>query len=370
MNHNASASLQSIAWVGDLADGVVRLLDQTQLPHTITYLEIRDLESLRAAILALAVRGAPAIGIAAAYGVAQHAAQVATALPATSDAFALEEALAHADERLRSSRPTAVNLMWALDRMRDCLERHVGMLTAREIAARLLMEARRIHREDAQLCDRIAANGAALLPRAGGIYTHCNTGCLATGGVGTAIGCIRQAVTDGGNLTVYAGETRPLLQGARLTAWELQQAGVEVRLCCDSMAGHLMARGLIDAVIVGADRITAQGDTANKIGTYQLAVLAKYHSIPFYVAAPYSTFDLTIRDGSEITIEERDPEEVRTPRGAAFAPADVPVVNPAFDVTPGTLITAILTERGVVQPVDEHTVRGLMDDVGSNEPAV
>lgn len=361
--------IRTIAWIGDLQNGAIHLLDQTRLPASVVHREIEDLESLRTAILELAVRGAPAIGIAAAYGVALHASRAAFTSEPGARADALEQALAHADDRLRTSRPTAVNLMWALDRMRDCHERHIGVLTAREMAARLLMEARRIHREDEQLCTRIGENGAKLLPREGGVYTHCNTGCLATGGSGTAIACIRTAVADGAGFTVYAGETRPLLQGARLTAWELQRFKIPVALSCDSMAGHLMATGRVQAVIVGADRITARGDTANKIGTYQLAVLAQHHGIPFYVAAPYSTFDLSLIDGAAIEIEERDPDEVRAPLGVAFAPADVPVVNPAFDVTPAELITAIITERGVVQPVSEGAIRKLMTD-GSAEPAV
>lgn len=364
-----SDALRPVEWVGELEHGVIRLLDQTRLPGVVIHREIDDIETLRTAILELAVRGAPAIGIAAAYGIALHAGRTAFAEEPAAGADTLDQALAWADQRLRSSRPTAVNLAWALDRLRDCHERHEGMLTAREMSARLLMEARRIHREDEQLCERIGAVGAPLLPRSGGVYTHCNTGSLATGGAGTALACIRTAVADGADFMVYAGETRPLLQGARLTAWELQRSGVPVTLACDSMAGHLMARGQVQAVIVGADRITARGDTANKIGTYQLAVLAHHHGLPFYVAAPYSTFDLSLLDGGEIEIEERDPDEVRAPLGTRFAPADVPVANPAFDVTPAELITAIITERGVIDPVCEDGVRALMADRDS-EPAV
>ncbi|MDA3961127.1 MAG: S-methyl-5-thioribose-1-phosphate isomerase [Planctomycetota bacterium] len=366
---SAVDDLSPVSWVGDIDRATVRILDQTRLPEAICYRDTDTIGALRDAILDLAVRGAPAIGIAAAYGIAMEAGRVAFAIAPASPSEALEAALNDADHQLRSSRPTAVNLMWALNRLQDCFDRHSGLLSAREMAARLLMEARRIHREDRELCQRIAAAGAALLPASGGVYTHCNTGCLATGGWGTAIACLRQAHANGASFHIFAGETRPLLQGARLTAWELQQLGLPVSLCTDSMAGHLMQQGKVNAVIVGADRITARGDTANKIGTYGLAVLAKHHGIPFYVAAPYSTFDLSLTDGAAIPIEQRDPDEVRRPRGAVFAPADIPVENPAFDVTPGELITAIITERGVVSPVCEASVRRLMTD-SSSEPAV
>lgn len=358
--HAASASepLRGVQWQGGLEDGSLLLLDQTRLPGEVVQREITALEPLRQAILDLAVRGAPAIGIAGAYGIVVHLVPVAREqVGATSEI--LEPALAHAYERLVSSRPTAVNLKWACERMRECYHRHVGHLTALEMCARLLMEAKRIHREDAELCQRIAENGAALLP-AGGIYTHCNTGALATGGVGTALGCIVEAFKGGTKFTAFAGETRPLLQGARLTAAELRSNGVPVTLVTDSMAALLMRQGRIQAVIVGADRITANGDTANKIGTYSLAVLAKHHGIPFYVAAPYSTFDLTLATGAEIEIEQRNADEVRCPQGAQFAPPDMPVYNPAFDVTPAELITAIITERGVIKKPTVAVVKKLM----------
>jgi len=361
---HSPSPLAGVAWQGGLEDGRVILLDQTKLPLTVEYHEIRDIDKLRQAIIDLVVRGAPAIGIAGAYGLAMHAAQSAGKPPSGRGSESLEPAIAFAHERLVTSRPTAVNLRWALDRMRDCFDRHLGKLTALEMAARLLMEAKRIHREDAELCARIAENGAALLPQSGGVLTHCNTGALATGGVGTALGCIVTAFRGGKQIHVYADETRPLLQGARLTALELQHAGVPVTLICDSMAAHQMKLGKVQAVIVGADRITANGDAANKIGTYGLAVLAKHHGIPFYVAAPYSTFDLTLASGEAIEIEERKADEVRRPQGTQFAPLDVPVANPAFDVTPAELITAIITERGVIHKPTRARVEKLMAGQG------
>jgi methylthioribose-1-phosphate isomerase len=353
----ADGVLRGVEWRGGLDDGTLILLDQTRLPGAVEYRAIRDLEPLRQAIIDLVVRGAPAIGIAGAYGLVLHLVPFAKKAKTTA---ALEKPFAHAFERLVTSRPTAVNLKWALERMRDCFQRHLSDLTALELCARLLMEAKRIHREDAELCARIAENGAALLPQSGGVLTHCNTGALATGGVGTALGCIVQAHQSGKTIEVFADETRPLLQGARLTALELQRAQVPVTLICDNMAAHLMQRGRVNAVIVGADRITANGDAANKIGTYGLAVLAKHHGIPFYVAAPYSTFDLSLKDGMDIEIEERKADEVRRPQGTQFSPADVPVANPAFDVTPAALITAIITERGVIHKPEKGGVAKLM----------
>jgi methylthioribose-1-phosphate isomerase len=363
----ADGVLRGVEWRGGLDDGALILLDQTQLPRAVAYRAITGLEELRAAIIDLVVRGAPAIGIAAAYGVVLHLYAAARRAPAGTLTHRLDAPLAHAFERLASSRPTAVNLRWALTRMRDCFVRHRGHLTAKEMCARLLMEAKRIHREDAELCGRIADFGAQLLPEDGGVLTHCNTGALATGGVGTALGCIVHAVRAGKRITVFADETRPLLQGARLTALELMRAQVPVTLITDSMAGHFMSRGKIAAVIVGADRITANGDVANKIGTYALAVLARYHGIPFYVAAPYSTFDLSLQTGMEIPIEERNADEVRRPLGAQFAPDLVPVANPAFDVTPAALVSALITERGVILQPDAERVAALMD--GANERA-
>lgn len=362
----ADGVLRGVEWRGGLDDGTLILIDQTRLPAAVEYRAVRELEPLRQAIIDLVVRGAPAIGIAGAYGLVLHL--VPFAMKA-KNATALEKPFAVAFERLVTSRPTAVNLKWALERMLDCFQRHLSDLTALELCARLLMEAKRIHREDAELCARIAENGARLLPKSGGVLTHCNTGALATGGVGTALGCIVQAHRDGRKIEVFADETRPLLQGARLTALELQRAKVPVTLICDSMAAHLMQRGRIQAVIVGADRITANGDAANKIGTYGLAVLAKHHGIPFYVAAPYSTFDLSLKDGMLIEIEERKADEVRRPQGTQFSPVDVPVANPAFDITPAALITAIITERGVIHKPEKGGVAKLMAG-NHSEPAI
>ena len=336
----AHGLLAGVHWLGALDNGRLLLIDQTALPARLQAHQVVDLTDLIARIRDLTVRGAPAIALAAAYGLVLHVrGRSGKLLPACRQAATA----------LVASRPTAVNLSVAMARMVACAESHAGLLTAHELVARLLMEARRIHREDAAFCAAIAQHGAALLPRHGGVLTHCHTGALATGGDGTALGAIVAAVRGGAALTVYADETRPLLQGARLTAWELLSCGVDVRLATDSMAGSLMARGLVQAVIVGADRIAANGDTANKIGTYGLAVLARFHRIPFYVAAPTTSFDPALANGDGIVIEERHADEVRQVRGVALAPLNVPVVNPAFDVTPGTLITALITERGVVR---------------------
>ena len=369
-NSPANAALVGVHWEGGLEDGTLVLIDQVRLPTEIAYLRLRDLEPLRQAICDLSVRGAPAISIAAAYGIVLHLNPIATRSHLGKGSDALEQAFAHACERLVSSRPTAVNLHWAVERMRECFQRHTGHLTALEMCARLLLEAKRIQREDQELCRRIATHGAALLPVTGGVYTHCNTGALATGGVGTALGCLVEARRSGKDIAVFAGETRPLFQGARLTALELLAAQVPVTLCCDSAAASLMARGRIQAVIVGADRICANGDTANKIGTYSLAVLARFHGIPFYVAAPYSTFDLALADGALIHIEERAADEVRRPLGRQAAPLEVAVANPAFDVTPASLITAIITERGVISQPTRAAVMALMGGDGEVLSAV
>jgi methylthioribose-1-phosphate isomerase len=367
---NPPQALVGVRWDGGLDDGCLVILDQTRLPVAVSYLRLTTLEGVRQAILDLAVRGAPAIGIAGAYGLVLHL--IASVREHGHDLAPeqLSAALEHGSERLVSSRPTAVNLRWAVERLVACYHRHAGHLTALETCARLLMEARRVQREDQELCRRIAENGAPLLPSNATTYTHCNTGALATGGVGTALGCLVEAHRRGRGIAVIAGETRPLLQGARLTALELGHAGVPVTLCIDSAAASLMARGKVQAVIVGADRICANGDTANKIGTYSLAVLARHHRIPFYVAAPYSTFDLALADGSLIHIEERGADEVRRPQGAQAAPAEVAVTNPAFDVTPADLISAIITERGVIERPDAAKIKAMMDQPGESVPAV
>lgn len=331
-----------IAWEGGV-EGVLTLLDQTRLPAEVVFERCDTVEAVWSAIRRLAVRGAPAIGIAAAYGVVLGA-----------RAGGASGALAACD-RLATSRPTAVNLFGALDRMRAA----VGVAPPHDLAQRLLAESRAIHEDDRAQCAAIGRHGADLLQQLGpgvGIVTHCNTGMLATGGDGTALAVLFELHARGLAPRVYADETRPLLQGARLTAWELIERGVEVTLICDSMAAVLLRDGAAQAVIVGADRITARGDTANKIGTYGLAVQAKHHGVPFYVAAPTTTFDLSITTGSEIPIEERAAEEVTEAFGRRTAPAGVKVWNPAFDVTPAELIAGIVTERGVISPVGEEGV--------------
>jgi methylthioribose-1-phosphate isomerase len=334
---------KAIEWVGGI-DGYLRLLDQTRLPTDIVHRDCRDLETVRQAIRELAVRGAPAIGVSVAYGLVVWL--------QTNDGGRIDEAIA----RLASSRPTAVNLAWALERMRRRWEERGG----REPVGWMLDEARAIETEDAAMCAAMGRHGAELLADGQGVLTHCNTGALATAGMGTALAVIFTAAGQGKRLRVYADETRPLLQGARLTAWELQQAGLDVTLICDGMAAQVMKEGRVQAVIVGADRIAANGDAANKIGTYGVAVLAKAHGIPFYVAAPSSTFDLSLADGSGIPIEERDAREVTHGLGKQTAPDGVKVYNPAFDVTFANLITAIVTEKGVIRPVTAESIRRVL----------
>lgn len=320
----------------------VRLLDQTRLPREETYLETADHREIAAAIREMRVRGAPLIGIAAAYGLALAGRAVeAPDLPAF-----LDRLRAAADELL-ATRPTAANLAWAL---RRTLAAAQGAADPQQARAALQAEAKRIHQEEMEANRRIAALGEDLLPPGAAVLTHCNTGALATGGMGTALGIVR-AAWEGGRLRhVYATETRPLLQGARLTAWELEREGIPYTLIVDSAAGSLLRRGLVQAVVVGADRIAANGDVANKIGTYPLAVLARENGVPFYVAAPTSTIDLSLPSGEEIPIEERPPEEVTAFGGQPTAPPAARAANPAFDVTPHRYVTAIITENGVARP--------------------
>jgi methylthioribose-1-phosphate isomerase len=328
-------------------DGAVRLLDQSRLPETVDFLDCRDVESVALAIRELKVRGAPAIGVTAAMGVALGA----QAITATQyEAFA-KEVLAVC-ERLALTRPTAVNLFWAIERMKHKLSALQGEPVA-AIKTALLKESQAILEEDVALCKAMGRHGAELIQRGQTILTHCNAGALATAGYGTALGVIRAAWEQGKRIQVIADETRPVLQGARLTAWELMQDKIPVTLITDNMAGSLMRQGKIDLCIVGADRIAANGDVANKIGTYSVAVLAKAHGIPFYVAAPYSTIDLQTKSGADIPIEQRSALEVTTIHGSrAVAPSGVSVYNPAFDVTPAELISGIITERGVFNPQD------------------
>jgi methylthioribose-1-phosphate isomerase len=313
----------------DAVKDVVRVLDQRRLPTDEVWLELSTSAQVEGAIRDLTVRGAPAIGVAAAYALAVDARRGA-------DVTALRDAA----ERLVRARPTAVNLSWAVRRM----SRRIGL--GPEV---LLAEAHAIRDEDEAACRRIGALGAPLIPPRARVLTHCNAGALATAGYGTALGMVRAAIDAGNPVSVFANETRPFLQGARLTAWELQRDGIPVTLLTDGMAGWLMARGEIDCVAVGADRIAANGDIANKIGTYGLAVLAAHHNLPFYIAAPWSTVDLDTPDGAAIPIEERGDDEVVTMAGRRIAPVGVRARYPAFDVTPEALITAIVTERGVVR---------------------
>jgi len=327
------------------SNGAIRLLDQRRLPEHVEFLECRDVESVVRAIRELNVRGAPAIGVTAAMGVALGAQSIAL-----SDYEGFYKALLVICNRLALTRPTAVNLFWAIERMKRKLEGSKNESIA-SIKAGLMQESQAILDEDIALCKAMGRHGAELIQEGQTILTHCNAGALATAGYGTALGVIRAAWEEGKKIQVIADETRPVLQGARLTAWELMQDKIPVTLITDNMAGALMRQGKIQLCIVGADRIAANGDVANKIGTYSVAVLANAHGIPFYVAAPYSTIDMNTKSGSDIPIEERDPFEVTTIHGShSVAPDGVAVYNPAFDVTPRELITGIITERGVFAP--------------------
>jgi methylthioribose-1-phosphate isomerase len=332
-------------------DQAVALLDQRALPVTETYDLLEQVEQVAVAIETLAVRGAPAIGIAAAYGLVLAAARE------TGDGVAFGRAMTAAATRLGATRPTAVNLAWAIERMGRTV-RSVVALPAAERLARLASEARAIHREDVAACETMGRIGAERVPDGGVVLTHCNAGALATGGVGSALGVVRMARAAGKRVRVVACETRPVLQGARLTAWELARDGFDVTLITDSMVAQLMRRGGVDLVVVGADRIARSGDVANKIGTYGVACLASVHGVPFYVAAPWSTVDLGCPDGDAIPIEQRSPREVLAVAGVPTAP-EVKVMNPAFDVTPARLIRAIFTERGEVSPPSEATLAAL-----------
>lgn len=337
-------------------DRAVLMLDQRLLPREERYSLHTSVAQVAEAIRTLEVRGAPAIGVAAAYGM------VLAAGAEPGDAAAFTRAVAYADETLRSTRPTAVNLMWGLDRMAR-VAAECAPLPYLERVVRMAAAARDIHREDVAACRRIGALGAPSLPHEGVVLTHCNAGALATGGYGTALGVIRAALEAGKHLKVYAAETRPVWQGARLTAWELSKDGIPVTVVPDTAVAQLFARGRVQAVVVGADRIARSGDVANKIGTYGVACLAHLHGVPFYVAAPWSTVDMACPDGAAIPIEERSPREVQyvtTPSGDfPIVPEGVPAENPAFDVTPARLVRAIFTERGVVTPVGPEALSAL-----------
>ncbi len=345
--------VETMTWTGG-PDGCLDMIDQTKLPNELLRIQCGDVETVWEAIKMLRVRGAPAIGIAAAYGVMVGLQTV----PDEDEPFfhRLDEVVTY----LATSRPTAVNLFWALDRMKRKSEEvraEVPVSLARQI---LLEEAIAIHDEDRRMCHAIGQHGASLLEHVDGVLTHCNAGGLATAEYGTALSVFFTAQDNGHDLHVYVDETRPLLQGARLTAWELMQRGINATLICDSMAAQVMREGKVQAVVTGADRIASNGDSANKIGTYSIAVLARAHGIPFYIAAPSSTFDLTLESGDQIPIEERDSMEITHGFGRQTAPEGVNVYNPAFDVTPAEYIEAIITERGVIKPVNEANISDVL----------
>lgn len=348
-------------------DGAVCLIDQRLLPARLSVVRCTSLDDVANAIKAMQVRGAPAIGCTAAYGMALVARQAARLNPSVR-ASDLVEQLEQAKRLLDAQRPTAVNLSWATGRVLEAARRcaaEEAAPSAERIADRVLEEAHAILAEDLAMCHAIGEHGARLIPAGGRVLTHCNAGGLATAGYGTALAPIRTAHAQGRPIHVLVDETRPFLQGARLTSWELQRDGVPLTLITDNMAGYFMRRGEVDCVIVGADRIVANGDVANKIGTYSLAVLARAHGIPFFVAAPSSTVDFSLQSGDEIPIEERDPEEVTTIAGQPIAPPGVKAAHPAFDVTPHELITAIITERGVIEPPYLENLRRTLAEVSA-----
>ncbi len=338
---------KTIEWRGDR----VRILDQRRLPQEVRYLDCRDAASVGRAIRSMAIRGAPAIGVAAAMGIALAAKKARSRQP---EAFL--KGLYDACDAISETRPTAVNLFWAVGRMKTIINQ-VHILGVDRAKERLLREALRILEEDIEINRKIGMYGKRLIKEGDGVLTHCNAGALATAGYGTALGVIYAARDEGKKFHVFVDETRPLLQGCRLTAWELVQGKIPATVITDNMAGALMMKGKINLVVVGADRIAGNGDTANKIGTYGVAVLSKWHGIPFYVAAPTSTFDLTLSSGSDIPIEERDVREVTHFRCVAVAPKGIKAFNPAFDVTPGSLIHGIITEKGIVRKPFKRNLR-------------
>jgi len=347
--------LRPLVWKGS----ALELLDQTKLPGQKLFLNLEKYEQVAQAIKQMQVRGAPAIGIAAAYGLV-----LAAKSAPGHDSQAFKDYLLHARNVLAATRPTAVNLFWALERMMKVVQDHHDAEPG-ELIYLLEKEALAIEREDLEGNKRMGLYGRELVPDGANILTHCNAGALAVSGYGTALGVIRAAHEQGKNIHVYADETRPLFQGARLTAWELMEDGIPVTLITDNMAGYLMKQGKIDLIVVGADRITSNGDVANKIGTYSLAVLAHYHRIPFYIAAPRSTIDLSLKSGDEIPIEEREHDEVRRIGDVLISPGEVKVYNPAFDVTTAKLITAIITDAGVIRPPYEPALRRICENGGT-----
>jgi methylthioribose-1-phosphate isomerase len=344
------ADAATIRWNGG-PDGQLELLDQTRLPGECVVLRVSDLEGVRDAIGRLAVRGAPAIGVAAGYGLWLGI------RGAPEEPAAFEAALERAKARLVSARPTAANLAWAVGKVAEAA---LGKAAVRDRKAAAFEAAKALHADDVDRCARIGAHGAALLRPGERVLTYCNTGALATAGSGTALAIVFEAKRRGMNVSVVSCETRPLLQGARLTMWELLRQGIPATLITDNAAATVMRQKKVDRVLVGADRIARNGDTANKIGTYGLALLAKAHGVPFYVAAPRSTFDPTLANGDQIPIEERDASEITEIGGVRIAPAGARVFAPAFDVTPASLIAGIVTEAGVISPVDETRIANLL----------
>jgi methylthioribose-1-phosphate isomerase len=351
MPTQASSNVTTMRWRND----ALEMIDQRVLPARFEYIAYDSAASMADAIRSMVVRGAPAIGCAAAYGVALEALRLEKSSP---EAF--RSGMETGFEILAASRPTAINLFWALARMRRVWEA-AGNAANAAVAARLLEEAHEILAEDIRINRAMGAAGAALLADGARVLTHCNAGALATAGWGTALGVIRSAVEAGKKISVIADETRPFLQGARLTAWEMVQENIPVTLITDNMAGHLMAHGEVDAIVVGTDRVAANGDVANKIGTYMVAVLARRHNIPFYVACPLSTIDLTVAGGADIPIEERDSGEVMGFRETQWAAQGVRIRNPAFDVTPAELVTGLITEKGVVLAPDRKKIAALFE---------
>jgi methylthioribose-1-phosphate isomerase len=339
--------VETIQW----KDGAVVMIDQTRLPLRVEYVTCRTYQEVATAIRDMIIRGAPAIGVAAAMGVALGAMQ--------AEEGDLDGQMETICETLAKTRPTAVNLFWAIDRMKRLYQSLRGRPLA-EIRERMVAEAQVVREEDIAICRAIGDHGAALVPDHKTILTHCNAGALATAGYGTALGVIRSAVAAGKQVDVFADETRPFLQGARLTVWELQQDGIPTTLITDSMAGHFMKAGRIGCVVVGADRIAANGDVANKVGTYSVAVLAKENGVPFFVAAPVSTLDLTLASGDLIPIEQRAAAEVTHVFGHQVAPEGTAVQNPAFDVTPARYVSAIITEKGVARAPYEESLRKMV----------
>jgi len=350
----------TIRW--DHSEQALVLLDQTLLPSEIVYETCRDLQTVAEAIKRLKVRGAPAIGVAAAFGVV-----VGVQNSKTLDYTSFSREVFDAADILAATRPTAINLFWALERMCQIVRKNRDA-PVKDIKQALIQEALLIKSEDEDTCLRIGENGAELLQSGQTVLTHCNAGALATSGIGTALAVVYQAHSEGKKIHVYADETRPVLQGARLTTWELVQAGIGVTLICDSMAAQVMKEGRIDCIIVGADRVAANGDVANKIGTYGVAVLADAHDVPFYVAAPFSSIDLSVKSGHEIPIEEREGTEISYGAGKLAAPEEAEVYNPAFDVTPACYVSAIITERGIAKQPFSDSLTALSHQIW--EPAV